>query len=94
MDMAAYTPFSLFRVPSGGGDQVKVVDGPERGVIDLAVSRRRKRERERVSISFFSRIKAFQSFGVFFTVWHGCLCTTAPLHTIRVTSAQAGWEAR
>lgn len=45
MDMAAYKPFSLFRVPSGGGDQVKAVEGPERGVGDLAVSRRRQRER-------------------------------------------------
>lgn len=48
MDMAAYTPLSLslFQVPGGGsgGDQVKVVDGVERSVSDLAVSRRRKRE--------------------------------------------------
>lgn len=37
---------SLFQVPGGGsgGDQVKVVDGVERSVSDLAVSRRRKRE--------------------------------------------------
>ena len=67
MDMAAYTPFSLFRVPSGGGDQVKVVDGPERGVIDLAVSRRRKRERERVSISFFL---SYKGVSVFWSLLH------------------------